>query len=103
MAMLPGMCDWDWDAEIAEAHRVKQRAEFDKVSRDNKIFVKKKTVFLEEKYFAALCNQLKHRVSVVLSSFPYENGFFKVTSTGYLNLQKYLPLPPWENLKIVKG
>lgn len=105
MGALPGMGlgDWDWDAEIAEARRNKQQAALDKVAVDLKVFGKKDMVFLEDKYFAELCKQFKHRVNVVMSTFPHEDGFYKITPKGYLHLQKYLPLPAWEKIKMIKG
>lgn len=100
---LPGMGDWDWDAEIVQARRAKQQVELAKVSDNVQIFVKRDRVYLEEKYFTELCKQMKHRVGVVVETFPHADGFYSITPQGYLHLQKYLPLPAWETLKILKG
>ncbi len=102
MSGLPGIGGWDtdWEKEIAEVYRKKQKEYNKNLAKQDIIFVKADKVHIKAKYFEELAKQMKHKVSIAISTFPKEDEYYVVSSKGYLHLQKYIPLPPWEELKI---
>ena len=89
--------EWEWEREI-EGHRKKQRAI--PSEPEAYVFIKTDKVYLKANYFEELAKQMRHKVGVVTSTFPKQEGYYLISPQSYLRLQKYMPLPPWDKLKI---
>jgi len=99
---LPGMGGWnlDWEEEIAKIQRERQQEHNKNLAKKEIIFVKDDKVHIEVKYFTELTRQMRHKANVIVSTFPQEKGYCLISSKGYLQLQKFIPLPPWAELNI---
>jgi hypothetical protein len=97
------MGSWEWAEEIAAIHSQRQKEYNADLAKKNTIYTKDGKVYIEAVYFEELAKQMKPRVSIIASSFPRTETHYYITQVGYERLIKYLPLPPWKDLKIQKG
>jgi len=98
-----GIGGWEWAEEIAAIHREKQKEYNADLAKSSTVYSKDGKAYIEAKYFEELAKQMKHRVSIAVSSFPRTATHYYITQIGYERLLRYLPLPPWGELKIIKG
>ena len=108
---LPGW-NWDWDVEIEDAHRARREKEkivgllgsheaqvpSSQPKKSASLYVKGDRLYIEARYFRELAKQMRHRVNIMVDTFPLVDGHYGISSSGYQVLQKYLPLPTWEDL-----
>lgn len=98
-----GIGSWEWEKEINAIHRQKKKEYDADLAKKNTVYSKDGKAYIEAVYFEELAKQMKHRVSIAVSSFPRTETHYYITQLGYERLLKYLPLPLWKDLKIQKG
>ena len=103
MGSLPGMSGWDWKEEIRDHIRERQREKNKELVKRRIAIYKNGKVYVEAVYFEELAKQMKHRVSIAVSSFPKEDDRYVVSEVGYNRLCQYLPLPTLESIQQDKG